>query len=575
MKTRRSRVRAFQELAAASRFRATGNGAFLRKIGKETLALLLAVALVSGVLLGSGCAYDPTVDQYYYMNISAEPATLDPQTANDSGALTVIGNCFEGLLRLGEDGELLPAAARRYEVSPDGLTYTFYLRRDAIWRTAESANDEDESEPLRVTADDFVFAFQRLFDPVTAAPSAETFLCIRNADLALNGQADVTTVGVRADGDYALIFELESPNVDFLYLLTTAAAMPCPRSFFASTGGQYGLEAEAIICNGPFYISMWDHDYRVVTRRSLTYYDAASVLPAGVSFYVDDEENWLYTFRTGETDCILVHDYNADSLRDDGYQTVDLRNTTWVLVFNPQSAYFSNRELRRALAMSLDRTALRSVLPSYMEEAGAIVPRDVRLGGENYRQAAGDDMILPFELEEARLAQQRGLTRLELDSMPAFTMLVPDSGQHALLASSFQNVWQKELLTFVNISALPLQSIYNKIASGDWTAALIPLTAQYNDPSAVLRISAVTDGDAIYTSGQSAYEELLESAAGTFNRNESLAQYRKAEEYLIEEALVVPLYYETTAYAVGRTVSDVEISPFGGQLYFAHARKKD
>ena len=538
---------------------------------RRVFALLLALLTL---LVLPGCAYDPTVDQYYYMNIVAEPSTLDPQTASDSGALTVIGNCFEGLLRLGEDGELLPAVARRYEVSEDGLTYTFYLRRDVRWRTAASAQKDSTEKPPSITADDFVFAFQRLFDPVTAAPSAETFLCIRNASRILDGQAEPSSAGVRADGDYTLIFELESPNVDFLYLLTTAAAMPCSRAFFASTGGRYGLEADELLCNGPFYVSMWEHGYRVVTRRRLVYYDAAAVLPAGVSFYVDEEKNWLYTFRTGDTDCILVHGYDAEGLRDDGYQTADLHNTTWVLVFNPKSENFSSRSLRRALAMSLDRTALGNVLPSYMEEAGAIVPPDVRLGGQNYRQSAGNDLALAFDLEAARTALRQGLALLELEDMPAFTMLVPDSGQHALLASSFQNVWQKDLLAFANIQTLPLSSIYERIANGNWTAALLPLTAQYDDPSAVLRISAVNGEDNLYTSGQSAYEELLANAASTPVRSEALAQYRKAEEYLISEGLVVPLYYETTTYAMGRNVSGIEISPFGGQLYFAYARKK-
>ena len=166
----------------------------MKRLCRAFAALLTAAALTLCLLLGPGCAYDPTVDQYYYMNISDEPATLDPQTASGSGALTVVGNCFEGLLRLGEDGELLPAVARRYEVSEDGLTYTFYLRRDARWRVPASAQ-QDGDEPLYVTADDFVFAFRRLFDPVTAAPDAETFLCIRNAGRILGGSAEPETAG--------------------------------------------------------------------------------------------------------------------------------------------------------------------------------------------------------------------------------------------------------------------------------------------------------------------------------------------------------------------------------------------
>ena len=141
---------------------------------KITAFLLLAALAVS--LLFAGCSHSGTDGQIFRYDITSEPTNLDPQLANDHESMLVIQNSFEGLLTVDEDNQIAQGVAERYEVSDDDLIYTFYLRQDAKW-----------SDGTPVTAEDFVFAFQRLVDPATLSPHASSFFCIKNAQSIYQG----------------------------------------------------------------------------------------------------------------------------------------------------------------------------------------------------------------------------------------------------------------------------------------------------------------------------------------------------------------------------------------------------
>ncbi len=535
---------------------------------KRLLCLLLPLCL-----LMTGCNYDAGVDQFFRCNISTEPATLDPQLASDSDTQTVLLNCFEGLMRLDADGEPIAGVAERYEISADGLRYTFYLRRDAVWRVSK-----DETKP--VTAHDFVFAFQRIYSAATASPATETFACIRNSAEVLSGALAPDSLGVEAKDDYTLILSLSYRNEDLLYLLTTTAAMPCNEAFFDSTGGKYGLESDSILCNGPFYLQSWTHNQTLILRCNLSYYDLENVLPSGIAFYIDDPSLFLDKFTQGNTDCVLCSGVDGDRLAERGYDTVVMENTTWLLALNIQNEVLGNESIRLALVHGMDLLAMEQALPSYLTRAYSIVPACVEIGGVPYRETAGD-ATLPYDPGAAReafdvgMAQVAEQTEQRVTRFPTQSVLVPDTGSHSLLISLVQPVWQKDLLAFINIEKLSLDEIYSRMAAGDWAMAVVPVTSEYNDPASVLR--RFTSGNVTNPVGYAdpAFDELLHSAASVHVQDQAAALYAQAERRLLEAAVVVPLYDEATCCVLGKGVSGIEVSPFGGRLYFAHARRYD
>ena len=194
---------------------------------------LTAVIVMIGLLTSfTACLGENPEDRLVRYNLTEVPQNLDPVLAEDIASVIAVTNIFEGLVRRSADGSLVPGVAERYESSDDGLTYTFYLRENAVW------NDEKKT-PL--TAEDFVFGFQRLFNPSTNAVNAAKLYCIKNAQAVHRGELGVEQLGVQATGPHTLVIQLEYADLMFLDLLATPAAMPCNREFFASTKGKYGL----------------------------------------------------------------------------------------------------------------------------------------------------------------------------------------------------------------------------------------------------------------------------------------------------------------------------------------------
>ena len=239
-------------------------------MGKRILAALMACLLLCGL---TACGDDGT-GQGFRFPLEAEPAGLDPQMAKDTASITVISTLFEGLTRLDEAGNAVPGAAQ-WTVSEDGLTYTFTLF-ESYW-CINSGKDEESpwAQPTPVTADDFLFAFQRAVDPITGSPLAAEFYGIRNAEAIHTGHKPLSDLGVTAVDDTHLTITLTTPDQSFPVKLAGTPFMPCNRAFFEHTAGRYGLEEEYILSNGPFRLVAWNHNESLLFYKHEQYHDAA------------------------------------------------------------------------------------------------------------------------------------------------------------------------------------------------------------------------------------------------------------------------------------------------------------
>ena len=213
------------------------------------------IALVFFIMLFifsvSSCKEEDGSGHIFKMNIENNPKNLDAQMATDKESIMIITNMMEGLMKRQSSGAIVPAAAESFEMSEDGLVYTFYLKKNLKWDTAADFTAD-------VTADDFVFAFQRIFDKGTKSPYKNDYLCIKNASKVANDIVGLNQLGVKAIDEYTIEFTLEYPYFDFLTLLTKTAAFPCNREFFEFTKGKYGMSAEATASNGAFYLKEWN-----------------------------------------------------------------------------------------------------------------------------------------------------------------------------------------------------------------------------------------------------------------------------------------------------------------------------
>lgn len=257
---------------------------------KRTLRMFgILFCVCATIWIFTGCSGKTNTGGKMHYDLTAEPINLDPQSAADMSSMTVINQIYEPLFRLDEAGEIVPAAAERYTLSADGLNYRILLRFGLMWQNGD---------PL--DAADYAFALRRILLADTQSPYAGQFFGIRNAKAYHSGKADFSEVGVTADGLY-LNITLESPDENFLHLLTTTAAMPCQQKFFDSTKGKYGLESEALLSNGAFYLQSWSHDQYLKLTKNENYYAAEDVKIAGVTMWTNNADSREETFWKGNT----------------------------------------------------------------------------------------------------------------------------------------------------------------------------------------------------------------------------------------------------------------------------------
>ena len=527
---------------------------------KQLVSLLLCCCMIC---ILTGCA-GKGENQTIYYDIPGEPSNLDPQLANDTSSQIVLQNVMEGLFRMTSDGQLEEAAATSYEVSEDGLIYTFHLREDAMWNNGET-------DPVPVTAKDFVYGFQRLFNPYTRSEYREMYSSIKGAQEIIAGTKSYQELGVSAPDDYTFVVTLEKEDPFFLQLLTLPAAFPCNEEFFESTGGRYGLSEEAVFCNGPFLIISWTEDKSMVLSRNEEY-KTTTVSPSSVSLYfISDSAETTSRFESNNLDAAKLSSADLSIAEDRGLEVVSYDNTVWAILVNQKNETLQNRDICQALALSLQRDSYAGILPSYLKVMNQIIPTTVSVSGENYREKASS-VGVSYQPEEALQKMASGLSALGVERLPRLTILCPDSDDaYASAVEYIAQVWQKDISTFVGVEKLSLSDLYARVDQGDFEMALIPLTPSYDNPISILDrfISSSSQNSVGYSNAQ--YDSLLENCVGS--ADQVINQFAQAEQILLSDGVVFPLFCETTNYALDSGVTGIEFSPFDGGVFFRDAKK--
>ena len=518
---------------------------------RKLTALLLAAVLFA--LPFYGCtASDLSVIR---MDIAAPVQNLDPQFATDPAAQMILANLFEGLMVQGADGSLHMGVAREVDVSPDGLVYTFTLREDARWQDGE-----------RVSAGDFVFAFRRIFSPQAPSPFAGEFLAISAAQRVLDGEAPLQTLGVAARGENTLVFTLERPQAGFLESLASTAALPCNRRAFEESRGRYGLEARYVHSNGPFSLTRWDNT-RVHLERSESFWAAESVLPERVTLYIGRSDP-LRQFLDGNSDIVQIPSGRQAEINERQAQLAGVERTVWGLVFNQNVSPWGNPLLRQSLALTLDRGSYAQTLPAWLRPTGVFVPPGVLIDEQSFRYLAGE-VAQPFDSDGGRRLYRRWLEVSGYGRLPSTNIFAPET--QAAHIQPLEAIWLRELN--VDISVVPAQpeQIAERLRTGNYGVMLLPFYPTAGGPGALL--GAFYSGNNRFGYNSPRFDHELTQAARSGSREDALLFYSSAERVLLEDAAVIPIYFETTYYAIAHGLSGIEVFPFGGRILFQGAQR--
>lgn len=538
------------------------------KVIYRALSLILCIALLLPMM--TACSSDDGMDKAISYSLTSEPRNLDPQMAYDKNSLLVIRNIYEGLVRLDQNGKVIPGVAERWTNNADYTEFTFYLRKNAKW-----------SNETPVTAKDFVFAWQRALDPNTKSTTCSPLYSIKNGRAINEGTMEKTALGVTIIDEYTLKVSMEYSYPDFVLQTQNAVFMPCNEEFFLSTDGHYGLDDDYIICNGPFNLpdKGWSHDNYVRTVRNSFYSGEHAAYPRVLYFGIRKSDIIYYELLEKETvQAAAIETEYISKLSETEYNYSTVTDTTWGFLFNTQKNALNLTTIRRALMSCVndetctDSETGKSLIPYGFDRANDIIPPSTHLNGKLYRELAGSGFKETYDPNTARSSMMSALKELNLNRMPNITLICPDDEQVKELMYSIMHAWQQYLYIYVNIEPIPLSSLQNRVSLGDYQLAFYPISPASDNPLSTLKqfTSDYTTNPAFLD--HPAYDKLIKHATDR-NDTESILPYiAAAEKYLNTYVVFYPIYYEMQYYVTQPGVSGIYFSPFDGAADFTNCK---
>ena len=527
---------------------------------KKLVSLFLVIVAVISLCACGGDSSDVLI-----LPIESDPMCLDPQVADSKEAKLMIANCFEGLVRLDKDYKIIPGVAESWEISKDGLTYTFNLRKDTHWKLLNSFEDvlpEGYKDTYRtqVIAADFVYGISRALDPATQAGDAEKLFSIKNASAVNSGKQPTSALGITAKDDLTLVITLERADPDFLRILTLPVAMPCHEDFFKATHAKYCLDLKYTFCNGPFYLSRWAEDNTLSMYKNDEYKGSVKVNPDELYFYVNTEESSVVKkIRQRTYDCAFISEAAKNELSDsDKISTYSIQNTVYGLCFNCTDSVLSNENMRRALAMVTKTAELTANYDNSFTKG--IVPDCVRYGENSYREAAGNVSGIAYNEQQALTLWKKGLKKLDISTAEVIVTCTEENAH--LMQQTVQN-WQRVFSTSILAKV--------EVKTADQISTMI-----YNTSYQVLYHKISTDSSTVtdtlkkFTSDSSSnffgfadknYDSIVNSVISAYSGAAKLNGCISAEKYILDKAVFLPMLGGSSYAVVNKGVDGLYFSP--------------
>lgn len=527
---------------------------------KKILSLFLA--LVAAISL---CACGGSSEDILILPIESDPICLDPQVADSKEAKLMIANCFEGLVRLDKDYKIIPGVAESWEISKDGLTYTFKLRKDTHWKLLNSFENvlpEGYKDTYRtqVIAADFVYGISRALDPATQAGDAEKLFSIKNASAVNSGKQPTSALGISAQDDSTLVITLERADPDFLRILTLPVAMPCHEEFFKATHAKYCLDLKYTFCNGPFYLSRWAEDNTLSMYKNDEYKGNVKVNPDELYFYVNTEEaSVVKKIRQRTYDCAFLSEAAKNELSDnDKLSNYSTENMIYGLCFNCSDSVLSDEDMRRALAMVTKTSELTANSDNAFTKG--IVPDCVRYGENSYREAAGNVSGIAYNEQQALTLWKKGLKKLDITTAEVVITCAEENAP--LMQQTIQN-WQRVFSTSIlaKVEVKTAEQISTMIYNTSYQVLYHKITTDSSTVTDTLKKFTSDSSSNIFGFADKNYDKTVNSIISTYSGAAKLNGCVNAEKYILDKAVFLPMLGGSSYAVVNKGVDGLYFAP--------------
>ena len=534
---------------------------------KRLCAVLLAAAMSTTLFMGCGDSKESGNSkggQDLIYNLGEDPETIDPTLNTSSGASTLILNAFEGLTVIGENEKVVPGAAESWEISEDGLVYTFKLREDAKW-----------SDGKAVTANDFKYSWLRALNKETAAEYSYQLYYIKNAEKFYNGEVSAEEVGINVVDDYTLEVTLEATTAYFTQLVAFPTYAPLREDIVSENPDGWTLDPETYVSNGAFKLTQWDMKDQLVFERNENYWDAENVKLDTLTYKLVTDQNTAYSeLLAGNFHVVdVVPPNEIESGKKKGLVHVSPYLGTYFLAINVgkqktlekdvQDA-LGNKLVRQAMNLAIDRQEIiDNVGKAEQVAAYSFVPQGIfnEDGSEFASKEYYDPTDMDGNIAKAKeLLKEAGYENGE--GLPILEILYNTEGSHADVCQIVQQNL-KEIGIEVELSNQEWAVFLNTRQQGGYEVSRHGWIGDYVDPMTFLDMWVSTGGNNDCGFNSAEYDKLIADAKVESDAAKRTELMRQAEDILMDEMPTLPIYYYTNVRGWQPEVKGLVISTLG------------
>ena len=530
---------------------------------KKMLAIFLSAALFVTAFAGCGKKKADGIT----VQIGPNPETLDPalNSAVDGGNMLI--TLFETLLIIDQDNKVQPGQAEKYEVSPDGLTWTFTMRDGLKW-----------SDGTDLNAKDFEYTFKRIADTNVAAPYAETVIGMIEGYKDAIDSKNPEKLNVKASEDgKTLTVKLAYPCSYFDKIVAFGTMSPVQKATVEKNGDSWATKPETYVCNGPYTITEWTPSEKIVCKKNENYkgvWDSSKIVNDKLTFLLLEDSSASYTAYTGGT-AQLIKDVPTEEIptlkkdKKDEFN-VDPILGTYYLSMNLNKAPFNNKNVRKALSLAIDRDYVANTVmqgtytPAYNYVGTGVDDVDPGKFLENSKAANGGKTYISEDykanLEEAKKAlAEAGYP--EGKGFPTITYSTNDTGYHKALAEYLQQVY-KDLGITMNIDIVDWSSFTPKRRAGEYEMARNGWVMDYNDASNMIELFTSTNGNNDGKYNNPAFDKAMNDSK-VADKTAHFAALHEAEKIVSEDYGFIPVAYYNDFWLQSTSLKGTWHSPYG------------
>lgn len=481
------------------------------------------------------------------LNAGMEPTGLNTLTSTYSIEFALFKHMYENLVTLDDDDNTAPGAAESWDYDEDTLTYTFHLRKDGVWTNGDP-----------VTAKDFEFAWSQALNPDVASDYAYFLYFIKNAEKYFNGEVTWDEVGVKVVDDYTLEVTMEQPTPYALFLFSFGTLAPINQRFYEAVGADlYSTEAQYFCTNGPFALTEWSHNDKIVMQKNDAWHGAADVEVEEIDWKIITDANAaLSSFLAGDLDMVglgtgeLIKQATAAGATIQSYTD----GTSFYIYFNNNDQYLSNVNLRRALFNAIDeQKEIDTVWQNDNEPMTSFTAPGVSAtDGTSFAGKVGELYAPSRDQEKAKEYLATALSELgcTVDDLSAHLSIdCGDSPTSIAEASFYQEQWRQVLGIEVAVNSMITKQGSQNRKTGNYVMSITGWGPDYNDPNTFLDMW-VTDGGNNQTGfSNERYDELIDLAAKETDLEKRESYFIECEQIIADQLPIGPAFWRAPSYA--------------------------